>query len=133
MIHSNELRSYNFIYIGSNKTLKEVTAIFCNGVCVLGDNKTHYCPDIEPIPLTAEILRNNKFDVWDDNPKKKKRYEGDVLANICGFEFTNSEIGQEGRGFYCWQINDGKTIISYVHQLQNFHFSIKGIELTLAL
>ncbi|WP_026465074.1 hypothetical protein [Adhaeribacter aquaticus] len=82
---------------------------------------------IDPIPLTSEWLGRFGFDVRDDNPKQKPHYEGDVLINIAGFEFTNSMKD----GFYSYGVNDGNTILSYVHQLQNFYFAVKGKELEL--
>lgn len=75
----------------------------------------------QPIMLTKEWLEKFGITIKDDNPKQKKRYEGDVLFFIGNIEFSNSDKGQNG-GFYSWSINEGKTIFKYVHQFQNWHY-----------
>lgn len=83
----------------------------------------------EPIELTSEILEKCGFIVKDDNPKKKQWYEGDVLVDICGFQFSNSYSSNSNGGFYSYDLNQGKTIIKYLHQLQNLYYFLCGQEL----
>ena len=84
--------------------------------------------EIQGIPLDEELLLKCGFEVIDDNPKQKPHYEGDILFRILEFEFTNSMCD----GFKCYQINDGNTIIKYLHQLQNLCSSL-GKELSINL
>lgn len=85
--------------------------------------------NVSGIELTSEILEKAGFIVKDDNPKKKQWYEGDVLVNICGFEFTNTDKQGSNGGFYSYDLNQGKTIIKYLHQLQNLYYFLTGEEL----
>lgn len=76
---------------------------------------------IEPIPLTAEWLKNNTTTIEVDD------YPLHVLGNGVSMEFYTDEIvillGMEA---------EFKLLhIEYVHQLQNLYFTLTGRELTI--
>lgn len=124
MIERHELRLNNSISSTyHNGLITEINSLFPDSLRLWANPLANYkYSDIEPIPLTAEILTKLGFEVIDDNPKKKPHYEGDILFKICDFEFTNSQID----GFRCYEINGGNTIYKYVHQLQNLYQDLTG-------
>jgi hypothetical protein len=81
------------------------------------------------IPITIDLLKVCGIEFQDDNPKQKPQYDGDIIFKILDFEFTNSQI----EGFRCYEINGGKTIYKYLHQLQNLFYILSGTELTVPL
>lgn len=92
--------------------------------------------DVNPIPLDEKWLERLGFvEIKDDNPKQKPQYEGDKLVEICGFQFSNSSTTandrSKDRGWFCWEINNGDTVLRYVHDLQNFVRAWTGNELTI--
>lgn len=130
-ISAHEFRIGNLIQYNEGGECK-VIGIHEFGIDVEFPEETTYIEydQFSPIPLTEEWLLNLGFSIEDDNPKQKLQYEGDILFKISDFVFSNSEKGQNG-GFYCYEINQGKTIIKYVHSLQNLYFALTGEELKL--
>lgn len=82
-----------------------------------GDDKAYPIDDFSPSPLTEEWLLKFGFVKVLDYPCF--RLEG-LQIEFNGFD------SQWGTGLL-----DEKTVIKYVHQLQNLFFALKGKELTL--
>jgi len=130
MITANELRRGNLVYTydtdypygPGNQFLFRVKDI---GVCLYDENSSAGYDEVEPIPLTPEILetcgaKKNYF----NNP------EFDLGLNSC------IDLVYED-GLIKISANNGEykseTNITYLHQLQNLYFALTGEELKVEL
>lgn len=130
MIAANELRVGNWVKIVNDETVGiEIQRVF---QIYEGRINNAFGDDIEPIPITPEILLKAGF-ANDDN--LNIRYSFEIFENheltLGGFEHETE------RGFrlscdYCYY---DKTLkhIQYVHQLQNLYFALTGEELPIEL
>jgi hypothetical protein len=119
MIKANELRLGNY-FLWKCKP-KKVKHIWPYGVGITteeGDDWTQVLEieDIEPIPLTLEILEGAGFENWNKN-----KYANNV---IC--------LTLNGDGFL-YLANQRHVNLFYLHQLQNLYFSLTGEELNIKL
>lgn len=128
MIASNDLRRYNLVYRISDKSIQKVNTIFCNSVCLLGCNDSYDCQEIEPIPLTPEILEKSGFD--------KDNW---FLFKKGGNGWHTYLFKMKGEGLHYGYVEDGQFTeetqqpIKYVHQIQNLIFALTGEELNIQL
>lgn len=127
MKNAKEFRIGNYILYDKGYIEATATLLTAGMLMQLASGKDE---SITPIPLTEEWLLKFGFEVKPDNPKQKPQYNGDFLFDMCGYQFSNSEKGQDG-GVYSWDLNRGDTIIKHVHQLQNLYFALTGQELTI--
>lgn len=118
---SKELRIGNYINFGS--TVSEVFGITVTDVMFKYStgNEEKYAKlineGIQPVPLTEEWLVKFKFVKVRDYP----------VFRLNGLQIEFNGFDSEwGAGLL-----DKKTIIKYVHQLQNLYFALTGKELTL--
>lgn len=114
MIKANELRIGNWVMYDNR--LFQIESISNPFPCLNTDEFGIGVVDwnnIQPIPLTPEILENFGFENWD-----KKKYSNDVLC-----------LTVNGDG-YLYLANQRHVNIFYLHQLQNLYFALTGEELT---
>lgn len=78
-------------------------------------------PDINPIPLTPEILEKAGFKLSDSTKFLEAYHDAFTLT----FE--------EGKGWDCLRIMGGSVYINYLHELQNLLFALTGEELNITL
>jgi hypothetical protein len=126
---AQELRIGNYFqHKGHNpKLYSQVKVLTENGIManlVTGISKN----TIEPIPLTPEILKKAGFDI-----KKKPRIanEGNDIhvLELCAMYTTT-----DGYISFIFFVGDMPFIkIEYLHQLQNFHYALKGEELEIKI
>jgi len=128
-MEANELRIGNYILksLKSGNGRKINDKIGVQDIVRIYENTGSF--NYESIPLTEEWLLKFGFKIIDDNPKQKPQYKGDIIFKILDFEFSNSDKSNNNNGFYCYEINNGDTIINYVNQLQNLYFALTGEEL----
>lgn len=119
---STELRIGNLVqYNGNLKETGKITTIFQDFISGLDycqinyrNNKKHWLINIEPIPLTEELLLKMGYDL-----------------------ITESHYALSGH--LIWKCNDlfmcdkNGIILKHVHQLQNLYFAITNNELTIKL
>lgn len=159
MIRANELRIGNIVYAQENQTLpKDVRNNYPKGNIEVEDIIQHdginMCrcdcaayrfEDIEPIPLTPELLVKCGFYRTIDKVKYPNSID-ELRLPIVTDEFKKytfksmslifSHSGDFGFN-YIHDINDGNTVdddtylpnIKYMHQLQNLYFALTGEEL----
>lgn len=72
--------------------------------------------DIEPIPLTSEILEKNFFDVSDKEVKRYYFEEDGQCYHFSLRQMYDKENKPKGYSFYAFNV---LTIIDYVHELQH--------------
>jgi len=132
MITANELRIGNWV-IGANKELFQIDGY---GIA----NVEAFQCDIEPIPLTPEILEKCGFEDISDkkgviDPITKEEFKEDWIRFVIGLEYTPEgaykckmelELDEEG-----WYVDHHYVYVKYLHQLQNLYFALTGTELAL--
>lgn len=132
VIKGQELRVGNLVYFnGNHKEIGVVSEIMKNDLNKVAPYKIginhrvdiYYDIDkLKPIPLTEKWLLTNDF-------KKHDRINGtDYHLHPLVIMFKNKDI---------WMIQVqlqtiDKSVLNYVHQLQNLYFSLTGRELTVA-
>ena len=142
MINANDLRRGNLVDIinrchavhvpmGTQFKILEIKAFSVTGIyphetVVANEWQEKKITDLEPIPLTPEILEKcgfKKHEFGDGYLKNKIYY---ILPMRIGFDFC-----------ILYSITEHKKInlkyIEYVHQLQNLYFSLTGEELNAPL
>ena len=92
-----------------NDTIIEVTEIKSGGINPNWDSYKHSYDDLQPIPLTEEIL--NKTNLRADI---KKDY----------YEYGDFFLERASNSWYCEHIE-----VTSLHQLQNIYFALSGEEL----
>lgn len=115
MIKAEELRIGNLVYIPSTKQTIPVTAINMDlgvwvnrSLGVLGFNQ------VEPIPLSEEWLKRMGFEKVEHT-----------------FWITGLAVHNNTPGEFYMLYEQNRTIIRFVHHLQNLFFSLTGEELTI--
>ena len=106
---ANELRIGNFVLTSNDFIVKSYSP---EGLY----NLLKDIEKIKPIPLTEEWLLKFGFE-------KKLRYAGITVFYIKSFELKYSH----GSDIFIYD----KTLIKYVHSLQNLYFALTGEELTI--
>jgi len=127
---SSELR------IGNITSMGVVCSIEDNFFRVLdseGDTFKNTWADIQPIPLTEELLlkfgfkHQNKYDLESNlySKKLKSEYYFTIYSKTETLDFKTKFIG--------WKVlNIGFDLkIDFIHQLQNLYFALTGEELTI--
>lgn len=121
---ASELRIGNLIQLyrkpeDKEKTVFQVTAIdsteTTDYVALSDGFVVNVKSGIEPIPLTKEWLIKFGFDDMINGVYIDNKYQVVIYKDILGYYFEP----YQGR----------KTIIEYVHQLQNLYFALTGEEL----
>lgn len=146
MIQANELRKNNKVLLeGMLLTVKEIKE---NEATFFETPAAVEYPDIDPIPLTPEILKacGFKYQDRDTNRKEPTRfYISPWFGNHRQYWLDMNFPIFEGGGFFWWlnwDIGGGKNYIHlpegakviYLHQLQNlWHSLTAGTELTINL
>jgi len=136
---ARELRIENYIQLylkpdDSEMTKHKIISIFYNNIeneyfVELEDGfKVNINKGIVPIPLTEEILLKCGFD-------KYTKSEGIFFKNSDFFELH--QFNENGDFSYkCGDNLEGNFVyirIDYLHQLQNLHFALTGVELEIIL
>jgi len=136
---ANELRIGNFIQLyrkpaDSKMTKHKITMIYHNysepeyNVGLQDGFQVNINTGIVPIPLTEEILLKCGFD-------KYTKSEGIFFKNSDFFELH--QFNENGDFSYkCGDNLEGNFVyirIDYLHQLQNLHFALTGVELEIIL
>lgn len=119
MIQANELRIGNLVY----NFLKQPITVSWENI--------KWSQDIEPIPLTPEILGKAGFENigsdhlggWTKYIKKSNVVCSDVVVSF----------GEAGKNLYVTHSNNGVAYCLYIHQLQNLYFALTGEELEITL
>lgn len=123
MIQSNELRIGNYVKDDIGR-IGKVVSIGSNTIRLkmefstmkIDTNHDQYGLDVEPIPLTPEILENAGF--------VKNKYGNRFIKD----ELTNDIV--KSNGFYMANVSQE---LKYLHQLQNLYFALTGEELIINL
>ncbi len=121
----NELKIGDWVYNTNNRQPEQVCEIREHMV-MLDYNDLYDYVEIEPIPLSAEILEQNGLE------KKDHRYG--IYDDYSDFEIYEYNDGTWLVSYHCCEmsLSDEQLLICYVHQLQHFvrHCGIeKEIEL----
>ncbi len=143
MIQANELRIGNWIlFQPNNKISRWVLVEILDRTNVITHDMGHSLvlsySDIQPIPLTPEILGKCGFDVWDrklsTEHSKEVGNDGFKLKSIYKKEYKSNQFLLVGNGAYD---ELGETDLSEVcknlHQLQNLYFALTNQELEIKL
>lgn len=144
-----ELRIGNYIFFdGKICTLNSITQHFNNGPylfcvqCETGMFTYIDSEDIEPIPITEDILLKLGFDKWDNKKLNEfEYYQRFVMYNMIGgtsnYEMhkIHSSYGGEKETEYVTSIDSDERQynwrMEYLHDLQNACFKETGEELKL--
>lgn len=92
--------------------------------------------DIEPIPITPEILKKCGFS---DNDYKAGYIGIDIKAGGMKTDFvlTKPQVLGELQKHFCWEFKAGAIPffleLEFLHQLQNLYFALTGEELEINL
>lgn len=123
MINAQELRRMNLVSIDGKSF--EVDIIFKDRITTTTGHK-FFVSDIEPIPLTPEILEKCGF------KKDTESQYGGWLSPT--FNDEQLRIRKDEFGFY-YQANESCSpiYISSLHWLQNFFYFRTGTELTITI
>lgn len=118
-MESSNLRIGNLVY--RNGRAKTIDAILSNGSVEFDDSSQPFSmAEIEPIPLTEEILLKCGFE------KDDGEYGG-FLSPLAGDSRMRVYVEN---GFVYYQVNDYRRLkIASVHHLQNFYFDLMEQEL----
>jgi hypothetical protein len=136
MIKANELRLGNYFLLkGKPKKVKHIWPYGVGIPTEEGDDWTQVLEieDIEPIPLTREILEKARFE--------KNRDNDFIISMALDFHLSISFYPD---GAFPILIKDSEMYngeaqmvplnrLDYLHQLQNLYFALTGEELTLDL
>lgn len=96
------------------------------------NNAGTWCKNLEPIPLTPEILEKCGFkkSIGDSYLEKIDIYENDYITLSSNFNLLY-ETYEDGNEKWYYEKLDRK--IQYVHELQNIYFALSGEELEVKL
>lgn len=112
-------------WVQSNGKQMTISGIDRFSFTALHDGKFYAMEDIDPIPITEEILLAMGFE-WDDIRTHIDKTEKGLYK-----EFMMMLKTSDGKRWYAapfgYPIQSARTY--YVHQLQNLYFSISGEEL----
>lgn len=128
MIKANELRIGNLVYKrdlpSSEHSALLVNNIYRNGVNINEEGWVYSLPDLDPIPLTAEMLEKAGF---------KEQRQTFFTWYIFGATERQFRLDYSDETTYHWVQGNTIVALSYVHQLQNLYFALTGEELAIAL
>lgn len=124
MIKANELRLGNWVY--SLFIAHEPKKIPTQIISITGDNTDGQYDEMEPIPITPEILEKCGFEyfAWPDFLEFTHYIKDDFILRETdsGYSFFNtSKCNGADRQHL--------VIIQYLHKLQNLYFALTGEEL----
>ena len=110
---ANELMIGDWVYNTHNRQNEQVAEIG-SGLVVLDYNDWYEYDEIEPIPLSAEILEQNGLE--------KKDYRYGIYDDYSDFEIYEYNDGTWLVSYHCCEMSlpDEQLLIYYVHQLQHF-------------
>ncbi len=115
----NELRIGNYLFIDVGLPSMETHAVKAEDITSISNNVMKIL--VKPIPLTEEWLLKFGFE-YKDRGGYKGWYSPFVLnESIRIFEIEN--------GWF--KYSSARSVIKYVHQLQNLYFALTGEELTI--
>ncbi len=117
MIKANELRLGNWVLNKGRYLL--VQSI--DDTCINVGFDSGYHKEIEPIPLTPDILEKVGF-IMDRN--------GFALPDKMSLSFS---VTKDGEYLLCWLDKSLGVIVRNLHQLQNLYFALTGTELEIIL
>lgn len=131
MIAANELRIGSWVNHNGKpmKVLSVESDIDNNALPVMENGRDFYRMsfdtdgDLQPIPLTPEILEKCGFEL------KKSDNWTEYRLGIIGFDFNHSRLS----GCHIGGEEYHYIEVSYLHQLQNLYFAITGRELEVEL
>lgn len=84
--------------------------------------------DLNPIPLTPEILKKAEFNIIDFDGYDKGLYHKDINNGLYGDAETGYTLVDSEGGDISFE-----KAIKYLHQLQNLYFALTGEELKINL
>jgi hypothetical protein len=123
MIAANELRIGNWVYVQSNKLVKELKPVTPHKIKVVTKQEEHKW---HPIPLSPEILV--------DNCGFQKTHFGNFYRIDNNQNFPWLEDNEDGT--FDLTVGDPEYSIGtirYIHQLQNAYHALTQTELTIDL
>ena len=85
--------------------------------------------EIEPIPLTPEILEKAGFSLYSKHSYWNYRTGNNFFLSMWALD--EQVAGFEKKGVFYW--GDGFLEVHYLHQLQNLYFCLTGEELNIQL
>jgi hypothetical protein len=127
MIQANELRVGN--WITGNFPFMIIKQVSCYGVDLYmpqceADDFSYDLEEIEPIPLTPEILEQCDF-VFDGASYLAKDGIGQISYRVHLWVINNTIM---------WVANEGFSVtLNSLHQLQNLYYALTGKELEIKL
>lgn len=89
------------------------------------------CEDIEPVPISPEILESCGFEKYGSYPIYKKRKAKKEGYHLQYEGLTISDVNEDGQEFWTWATQG--IDLKYLHQLQNLYFALTGTELEVKL
>src|SRR5574343_389431 len=114
MIHANELRIGNWVKIGQ----------FYTTICFINGDEDYF----EPIPLTPEIFEKAGFK-YDEGMESYDLFTSSGLISIA----TDYSFFIGDNHLECGFAGGNKSLVKYLHQLQNLYFALTGEELQINL
>ena len=138
MIDANELRRKNYVYYGPDNELacvSQITKDLIGFMC--GDSDS--CDQINPIPLTEEILLKCGFERCNENRYKFYIHGVNYISLHLDYLIEKNEWfeGSFSVSFREKSLSpnfEGSNLCyRYLHQLQNLYFALTGKELEINL
>lgn len=122
MISIKELHIGNHVlYNGEQRTVSSIDLSdgFAPFVAFEGRGKFHHCKDIEPIPITEELLKELGFDI---RPFKYRLKAERYLSEFDEFLMLERMKGEDKFDIYLYisKAETHKTHLKYLHELENF-------------
>ncbi len=117
---ANELRIGNLVKIDCpdfENQIQVIPNIHKKGIMI--NNNPYSLSELEPIPLTEEILVN-----WCGAKEVKSKSGVMKCFELHGIKL---ELSTSGNTY----ISQSRKLIPYLHKLQNYFFEVKDIELTI--
>lgn len=127
MVHTTQLRIGNWV-MHDNEPYQFKLDSFERLTDGSDPKMVQWFQDLEPIPLTPEILEKCGFKLWDDMSRYSIEFE-----NGNTFQVTNCREVFLGGGDACTEGHGFDLKIYHLHQLQNLYFSLTGKELEVKL
>lgn len=127
-IKANELRIGNWVAVGENQST--VTTISYDLVHLMGNMITNRVDQVDPIPLTPEILEKSGFELWKDKKTLSIEFENGNTIIITDTEiFLGGYDSSTGGQGFTMEVKN----VQCVHQLQNLYFALTSEELNIKL
>lgn len=124
MVQFNELRVGNLMHVG-NGIYERVLEILCDSITT--ETKQGIF-DFEGIPLTPEILEKAGFK-YDEGMESYDLFTSSGLISIA----TDYSFFIGDNHLECGFAGGNKSLVKYLHQLQNLYFALTGEELQIEL